>query len=74
MESRRLRRGRRSALRHLSRAKNMLGGDKTDRPLEGATLQGWFAPDITDDPHKGIGAWSKDGLIQYLKTGTNRWT
>jgi mono/diheme cytochrome c family protein len=24
--------------------KTMLGGDKTDRPLEGATLQGWFAP------------------------------
>jgi mono/diheme cytochrome c family protein len=54
--------------------KNMLGGDKTDRALEGATLLGWFAPDITDGPHKGIGAWSKAELVQYLKTGTNRWT
>ena len=54
--------------------KTMLGGDKTDRPLEGATLQGWFAPNITNDPHKGIGAWSKDELVQYLKTGANKWT
>jgi mono/diheme cytochrome c family protein len=54
--------------------KTMLGGDKTDRPLEGATLQGWFAPNITNDPHKGIGAWSKDELVQFLKTGANKWT
>jgi mono/diheme cytochrome c family protein len=54
--------------------KTLLGADKTDRPLEGATLQGWFAPDITNDPHKGIGAWSKDEPVQYLKTGANKWT
>src|SRR5579872_2777857 len=54
--------------------KTMLGGDKTDRPLEGATLQGWFAPNITNDPHKGVGAWSKDELVHYLKTGANGWT
>jgi mono/diheme cytochrome c family protein len=52
--------------------KTMLG-DKSDRPLEGATLQGWLAPNITNDPHKGIGAWSKDELVQYLKTGANKW-
>jgi mono/diheme cytochrome c family protein len=54
--------------------KTLLGGDKADAPLTGATLQGWFAPDITPDDHKGIGGWSKDELVQYLKTGTNSWT
>jgi mono/diheme cytochrome c family protein len=54
--------------------KTMLGGDKNEQALTGATLQGWFAPDITNDPHKGIGGWSKDDLVQYLKTGANNWT
>jgi mono/diheme cytochrome c family protein len=54
--------------------KTLLGGDKNNVALSGATLQGWFAPDITNDPHKGIGGWSKDDLVQYLKTGTNKWT
>jgi mono/diheme cytochrome c family protein len=54
--------------------KTFLGGDKDDQALAGATLQGWFAPDITNDSRKGIGGWSKDDLVQYLKTGTNNWT
>ena len=54
--------------------KTFLGGDQNDAALTGATLQGWFAPDITNDPRKGIGGWSKDDLVQYLKTGTNKWT
>jgi mono/diheme cytochrome c family protein len=54
--------------------KTILGGDKTTRPLAGATLQGWYAPNITTDAHKGIGAWSKEDLIAYLRTGANTWT
>jgi mono/diheme cytochrome c family protein len=54
--------------------KTLLGGDKTGTPLAGATLQGWFAPNITTNSHRGIGGWSKDDLAQYLKTGTNNWT
>jgi mono/diheme cytochrome c family protein len=54
--------------------KTLLGADKNDQALAGATLQGWFAPDITNDSRKGIGGWSKDDLVQYLKTGTNNWT
>jgi mono/diheme cytochrome c family protein len=54
--------------------KTLLGGDETGTPLAGATLQGWFAPDITPDPRKGIGGWSTDDISQYLKTGTNSWT
>lgn len=33
--------------------KTFLGGDKSDAPLAGATLQGWFAPNITTDPRVG---------------------
>jgi mono/diheme cytochrome c family protein len=54
--------------------KNILGGDKTDATLAGATLQGWFAPNITTDQRIGIGRWSKDDLVQYLRTGANSWT
>jgi mono/diheme cytochrome c family protein len=54
--------------------KTMLGGDVTDSPLAGATLQGWFAPNITNNSRKGIGGWSKDEIAQYLKTGANKWT
>jgi mono/diheme cytochrome c family protein len=54
--------------------KAILGGDKNDSALAGATLLGWFAPDITNNPRTGIGGWSKDDLVQYLKTGANSWT
>lgn len=54
--------------------KNMLGGDKTENALAGAALQGWFAPNITAAHRDGIGRWSKEELVRYLKTGTNDWT
>ncbi len=54
--------------------KTALGGDKTSVALSGATLRGWFAPDITANNHKGIGAWTKEELVAYLKTGANRHT
>lgn len=54
--------------------KTLLGGDKNNAALTGATLQGWFAPDITDDPRKGIGGWSREDLVRYLKSGANEWT
>jgi mono/diheme cytochrome c family protein len=54
--------------------KTILGGDKVGAPLAGAMLQGWFAPNITADPHKGIGSWSQEDIVQYLKTGANSWT
>jgi mono/diheme cytochrome c family protein len=54
--------------------KTLLGGDKTDSPLTGATLQGWFAPNITTDPRKGIGGWTEQDIVEYLRTGANSWT
>lgn len=52
--------------------KGITGGDKSDRFLEGANLQGWVAPNITSDTHRGIGGWSEQDLVAYLKTGANR--
>jgi len=51
--------------------KSFLGADKDSVFLQGASLQGWFAPDITNNAQSGLGKWSEDDLIQYLKTGVN---
>jgi mono/diheme cytochrome c family protein len=52
--------------------KTFLGGDKTDQYLRGGFLQGWSAPDITGDTRVGVGAWSAEDLLAYLKSGHNR--
>lgn len=54
--------------------KSILGAEQSSKAFEGSPLQGWFAPNITANTHKGIGGWSKDDIAQYLKTGTNAWT
>jgi mono/diheme cytochrome c family protein len=54
--------------------KSILGGDKLDRYLQGSELQGWFAPNITDDDAAGLGKWSVDDITAYLATGHNRMT
>ena len=51
--------------------KNFLGADQTSESLKGYALQGWFAPDITNDPRRGLGSWSIDDIVAYLKTGHN---
>ena len=51
--------------------KTLLGADKDSAYLQGGPLQGWFAPDITADSRKGIGRWSIEELVNYLKTGAN---
>jgi mono/diheme cytochrome c family protein len=47
--------------------KNFLGGDTA--AMQGGVLQRWFAPNLTADARVGIGAWSQDELVEYLKTG-----
>jgi mono/diheme cytochrome c family protein len=50
--------------------KNLFGADKPPA-LSGASLQGWFAPDLTSDPTAGLGGWTADDIVQYLATGKN---
>ena len=52
-------------------AKNALGGDVA-AAFAGGTLQGWHAPDLTPNPHTGLGKWSNEDVVSYLKTGTSR--
>ncbi|WP_407158318.1 c-type cytochrome [Bradyrhizobium sp. STM 3557] len=52
--------------------KTMLGGDRTDQYLQGANLQGWSAPDITNSTRTGLGSWTAEDVALYLKTGHNR--
>lgn len=51
--------------------KNALGADDSGKALQGYALQGWFAPNITNDPRRGLGSWSVDQIASYLKTGHN---
>lgn len=54
--------------------KSFLGGDKGNQYFQGGYLQGWSAPDITNDVRLGLGGWSKDDLVYYLRSGHNRVT
>ena len=36
--------------------------DKASEALQGYALQGWFAPNITNDPRRGLGSWSIDEI------------
>ncbi|WP_277977962.1 c-type cytochrome [Pantoea endophytica] len=51
-------------------AKNLIGGDSSDY-LQGSNLGEWHAPDITPNPHTGIGGWSAQQVVDYLKLGSN---
>jgi mono/diheme cytochrome c family protein len=51
--------------------KNFLGADRTSRALQGGVLVGWFAPNLTSDPYVGVGSWSVDEIVRYLKAGHN---
>jgi len=49
--------------------RNALMGEQSDKALSGGSLGSWYAPNITPDPHAGIGDWSDVEITQYLKTG-----
>lgn len=52
--------------------KNFLGGDESGRAFHGGELQNWFAPKLVSTDREGIGAWTKDDIVEYLKTGRNK--
>lgn len=49
--------------------RNILMAAETSKPLAGGALGSWHAPNITSDKTSGIGAWSSDELVAYLRTG-----
>lgn len=49
--------------------RNLLMAESADKPLAGGMVGSWYAPNITSDTVSGIGGWSNEELVQYLKTG-----
>ncbi|KAA5604053.1 c-type cytochrome [Roseospira marina] len=40
--------------------------------LSGALLDGWYAPSLRNDPNTGLGRWTENEIIGYLRDGRNR--
>ena len=40
--------------------------------LAGAQLDAWYAPSLRGDMRTGLGAWSKEDIVAFLKQGHNR--
>ena len=49
--------------------RNIAGAIEQDRAFTGATVDGWFALNLTSNLKTGLGGWSVDELATYLKTG-----
>jgi mono/diheme cytochrome c family protein len=52
--------------------KNLLGAEKGgDAAFTGGLAEGWWAPSLTQAARDGIGDWSSEDLVTFLKTGRN---
>jgi mono/diheme cytochrome c family protein len=51
---------------------NAFGANKTGPYLQGSQIDHWTAPNITNDRQTGLGKWSVDDVVQYLKIGQAR--
>ena len=51
--------------------KNVLGGVKKKDRYQGGQGEGWFAAKLDGDKRSGLGDWSVDEIVDYLKTGAN---
>jgi mono/diheme cytochrome c family protein len=49
--------------------KNLAEAPINGEAFAGEPIQHWFAPNITSDVREGIGGWSDDQLVAFLKTG-----
>ncbi|HWA91416.1 MAG TPA: cytochrome c [Rhizomicrobium sp.] len=52
--------------------KNVLFADKPGRFLQGETIDGWYAPNLTGSRRTGLGEWTAADIATYLETGSNR--
>lgn len=51
--------------------KTVLGGPKKDHDFHGGAFGTWFAPDLTPNGRTGLGGWTRDEVVAFLKTGRN---
>jgi len=52
--------------------RNLLMAEQSSRELAGGAVGPWLAPNITPDAGSGIGNWSRQDLVDYLKLGHAR--
>lgn len=51
--------------------RNVFGGPEKNQAFQGGRFANWFAPDITPNKRTGIGSWSREELIEFLRSGRN---
>ena len=49
---------------------NVLGASDWSGKLKGGEIQGWYAPNITASGTQGVGAWTEEQLVTFLKSGS----
>jgi mono/diheme cytochrome c family protein len=49
--------------------RNIMGAIEKDKTFTGATIDGWFALNLSSNLHTGLGQWTVDEIATYLKTG-----
>ncbi|MBS0380931.1 MAG: c-type cytochrome [Proteobacteria bacterium] len=49
--------------------RNLLMASKSSDALAGGVVGTWFAPNITPDANSGIGNWSQQDIVDYLRSG-----
>lgn len=53
-------------------AKNLLGASTGADAFGGGDAgNSWYAPSLAEDKRDGLAGWSRQDIVQYLKTGTN---
>jgi mono/diheme cytochrome c family protein len=61
-----------NALEHCSSChspRGLLMQEKTSKAFSGGAVGPWYAPNITSDPISGIGGWSRQELVAYMRSG-----
>jgi mono/diheme cytochrome c family protein len=51
--------------------RNFMGATKPSKEFTGAVIDGWYALNLTSNPITGLGKWSTQDIVSYLKTGKN---
>ncbi len=48
---------------------NLLGANEKREAFTGGSVDGWFAPNLTGELTTGLGGWTIEQVVAYLKTG-----
>lgn len=49
--------------------RNLFMAEQTSREMAGGDVGPWYAPNITSDTNSGIGGWSVEELVAYMRDG-----